>query len=307
MSFILQGPIEWITTLFGVERTIFWQKLVQLLAIWVVGWLALRAVGLIARRIIAHVDDGDDAVLTAREKRGQTIAQLVRSLGRVVIILTVALLSLNLFIDIKPLLAGVGILSLAISFGAQSLVKDFIAGFFILLENQFGVGDVVQIGDKSGVVERMTLRLVLLRDVQGIVHIIPNGSITTVSNLTRGWSRAVVDVSVAYDTNLDRALEVIRDELTRFTSDPGWKARLDGPSEVAGVQSLSDNGIVIRTLIRTIPGGQWEAAREFYRRLKNRLDREGIEIPYPQRTVHVRQHGAMRDADSTAAALEGSS
>ena len=151
----------------------------------------------------------------------------------------------------------------------------------------------------------MTLRLVVLRDVQGVVHIIPNGTITTVSNLTRGWSRAVVDVSVAYDTELDRALEVIRDELAAFTADPAWKTRFDGPSEVAGVQSLSDNGIVIRTLIRTIPGAQWETAREFHRRLKNRLDAENIEIPYPQRTVHVRHHGAGRDADA-AAALGGS-
>ena len=134
------NPIDWITGLFGVERAVLWQNLIQLGAIWLVAWLANRLVKLIARRIELSVDDGDDAVLSAAEKRGHTIAQLVRSVGRAVLLLGVWLLSLNLFVDIKPLLAGVGILSLAISFGAQSLVKDFIAGFFILFENQFVVG-----------------------------------------------------------------------------------------------------------------------------------------------------------------------
>ena len=134
------NPIDWISGLLGVERGILWQKLMQLGAIWLIGWVANRLVKLIARRIELTVDDGDDAVLSAAEKRGHTIAQLVRSVGRAVLLLGVWLLSLNLFVDIKPLLAGVGILSLAISFGAQSLVKDFIAGFFILFENQFVVG-----------------------------------------------------------------------------------------------------------------------------------------------------------------------
>ena len=264
----------------------------QLGAIWLIGWVANRLVKLIARRIELTVDDGDDAILSAAEKRGHTIAQLVRSVGRSVLLIGVGLLSLNLFVDIKPLLAGVGILSLAISFGAQSLVKDFIAGFFILVENQFVVGDVIQIGDKSGTVERMTLRIVTLRDVRGAIHIIPNGSIAMVSNLTRGWSRAVVDVSVGYAGDLDRALAVVRDELARFQAEPGWAARFEGTSEVLGVEKLGDTGLTIRTLIRTAAGSQWEAAREFQRRLKNRLDAEGIEIPTLQGSLSVRDPGA---------------
>jgi small conductance mechanosensitive channel len=287
---MLDSVVQWLTSLLGVDRTVLWQKLIQLLVLWVIGWFATRIVALIARRIETAVDDGDDSVLTAQEKRGKTIAQLVRSIGRTVVILAVALLSLNLFIDIKPLLAGVGILSLAVSFGAQSLVKDFIAGFFILFEHQFVVGDVIQIGDKSGVVERMTLRMVMLRDLRGAIHFIPNGSVASVTNMTRGWSRAVVDISVGYDADLDRALGIVRDELTKFRSDPAWQARLEGASEVVGVESLADSGIVLRSLIRTAAGSQWDAGREFQRRIKNRLDQEGIEIPYPQRTVHVRHY-----------------
>ncbi len=289
------NPFDWISGALGVDRAILWQKLIQLGTIWLLGWFANHLVKLVARRIERTVDDGDDAIMSAAEKRGQTIAQLVRSVGRAVLLSALLLLSLNLFVDIKPLLAGVGILSLAISFGAQSLVKDFIAGFFILVENQFVVGDVIQVGEKTGTVERMTLRIVALRDLRGAIHIIPNGAIAMVSNLTRGWSRAVVDIAVGYDGNVDRALDVIRDELAAFRRDPLWATRLEGTSEVLGVDKLGDSGLTIRTLVRTVAGFQWEAAREFQRRLKNRFDAEGLEIPTPQRTVHVRHHSPNGD------------
>ncbi len=289
------NPFDWISGALGVDRAILWQKLIQLGTIWLLGWFANHLVKLVARRIERTVDDGDDAIMSAAEKRGQTIAQLVRSVGRAVLLSALLLLSLNLFVDIKPLLAGVGILSLAISCGAQSLVKDFIAGFFILVENQFVVGDVIQVGEKTGTVERMTLRIVALRDLRGAIHIIPNGAIAMVSNLTRGWSRAVVDIAVGYDGNVDRALDVIRDELAAFRRDPLWATRLEGTSEVLGVDKLGDRGLTIRTLVRTVAGFQWEAAREFQRRLKNRFDAEGLEIPTPQRTVHVRHHSPNGD------------
>jgi small conductance mechanosensitive channel len=204
------------------------------------------------------------------------------------VLLMAALFTLNLFMPIGPILAGAGVLGLAISFGAQSLVKDVIAGFFVLLENQFAVGDIIQAGSKSGVVEKMNLRIVQLRDLEGVLHTIPNGDIGVVSNMTRAWSRAVVDIGVAYGTPVDRALKVFEDEAARFAADPAWVGYFDGPPEVQGIQDLGDSAVVIRTRIRTVPGEQWAAAREFRRRLKNRLDREGIEIPFPQRTVHVR-------------------
>jgi len=264
---------------------------VEVLGIWLLAWLVLWLVGQAARRIERSVDDGDPAVTTLREKRGRTIAQLLRSVGRAVVLVLALLTTLNLFVNIGPLLAGAGIIGLAVSFGAQSLVKDFLSGFFILLENQFAVGDVIEVGGKSGVVERMTLRVVVLRDVEGTMHIVPNGEIKTVSNRTRGWARAVVDVGVAYGEDVDRALAVVRDEAARFSTDPAWAAQLQGPLEVPGVESLGESSVVIRTLIRTEPGSQWNAGREFRRRLKIRFDREGIEIPFPQRQVRVQIQG----------------
>ena len=175
-----------------------------------------------------------------------------------VIIGVAVLLTFNVFIDIAPILAGAGILGLAVSFGAQSLVKDVISGFFILFENQFGLGDVIEVAGKSGTVEKMTLRVVVLRDVYGIMHIVPNSEIKVVSNKTRGWSRAVVDVGIARDVDIDQALEVVHDEAQRFSNDPKWKHELDGPVEVLGVESISDNSVVVRSLIRTRPGGAVE-------------------------------------------------
>ncbi len=278
----------------------------RMAGIWLLAWLAYRVVRLAARRIEAAVDDGDDSVTTLRERRGRTVSQLLRSVGRVVIVVIALLLTFNLFVNIGPILAGAGILGLAVSFGAQSLVKDVIAGFFILFENQFAIGDIVEAAGKGGVVEKMTLRVVVLRDLEGVMHVVPNGEIKVVSNRTRGWSRAVVDVGVAYGEEVDRALAVVRDEAAQFSTDKAWGSQLDGPVEVPGVEKLDDNAVVIRSLIRTQPGSQWNAAREYRRRIKNRFDREGIEIPFPQRTVHLRVDGAARpDAIAAAGAAGG--
>jgi len=263
----------------------------RVLGIWLLAWLTYRVVVLAARRIEIAVDDGDDSVTTLRERRGQTVAQLLRSMGRVVVIAVAVLLTLNVFIDIGPILAGAGILGLAVSFGAQSLVKDVISGFFILFEHQFAIGDVIEVAGTKREVEKMTLRVVQLRDAEGVMHVVPNGEIKVVSNKTRGWSRAVVDVGVPYDENVDRALEILRDEAAQFSTDKAWGAQLDGPVEVLGVESLSDSAVVLRTMIRTQPGSQWNVAREFRRRIKNRFDRESLEIPFPQRRVHVRVEG----------------
>jgi small conductance mechanosensitive channel len=129
----------------------------------------------------------------------------------------------------------------------------------------------------------------MLRDLRGVLHIIPNGQIAAVSNFTRSWSRAVVEVSVAYSANVDHAIAVLQDEAERFAADAVWQARLEGAPDVLGVEQLGENGVTIRALLRTVPGAQWEVGREFRRRIKNRLDREGIEMSYPQRVVHLRQ------------------
>jgi len=281
------------------------RKLLQVGFIWLVCWVGQRVVKQIARRIERAVDDGDDNTMTEREQRGRTTSQLLRSVGRVLLIALGILLTLNVFVDIKPILAGAGILGLAVSFGAQSLVKDVISGFFYLVEGQFAVGDVIEVAGKTGEVERMTLRVVMLRDLHGAVHMVPNGQITTVSNFTRKWSRAVVEVGVGYETDVDRALQVFQDEAVRFNRDAVWRARFDGEPEIAGVIGLDENAVTIRVLFRTQPGQQWAVAREFRRRIKSRLDLEHIEIPMPQRTIRIKTDvddpslGRRRGASST--------
>lgn len=284
----LRDVVQQIADFFRLDAGELGRRLAQVLFIWVLAFGAVRLLRVIAHRIEKAVDDGDDSTLTEREQRRHTLSQLLRSVGRVVIVAIALLLSFNVFVNIAPLLAGAGILGLAVSFGAQSLVKDLIAGFFFLMENQFAMGDVIEVAGKSGVVERMTLRVVVLRDGQGAVHTIPNGQIASVSNYTRKWSRAVLDVEVAYETDIDRALAVLQDEAVRFAADPAWLPRLEGPPEVQGVESLGENGIRLRTLIKTQPGAQWEVAREYRRRLKNRLAAEGIQFPTSQRTLQLR-------------------
>jgi len=288
--------IERLARFFQVDVEFISRKLLSVAVIWVLAWLAMQLVKLISRRIIAAVDDGDDSTMSLAEKRGHTVAQLLRSVGRVMLFVLALLLTLNQFMDIAPLLAGAGILGLAFSFGAQSLVKDVITGFFLLVDNSIAVGDVVEVAGKSGSVERVNLRVVHLRGLDGSVHIIPNGQISVVSNMTRGWSRAVVDVGVAYETDIDHALEIIRDEVSRMAADAQWTSRLDGTPEVQGVQALGDHGVTLRVLLRTLPGRQWEVGREFRRRIKDRFDREKIEIPFPQQTIHVRAPGTPQGA-----------
>jgi small conductance mechanosensitive channel len=298
----LSDIIDRIAEILRVDGPTALQLGLRVLGIWLLAWIGLWVVGLIARRIEMSVDDGDDTITTLREKRGHTISQLLRSVGRVVIITIALLLTFNVFINIAPILAGAGILGLAISFGAQSLVRDIISGFFILLENQFAVGDVIEAAGKSGVVERMTMRVVVLRDLEGTMHVIPNGEMKVVSNKTRGWSRAVVDIAVPYTEDVDRILDVVRDEAAQFSTDAVWDLQLDGPVEVLGIEELRDNSVLIRTLLKTQPGSQWNVAREFRRRLKKRFDQETIESPFQQRRVQVTVKASNGEAIPGAAA-----
>ncbi|WP_117238572.1 mechanosensitive ion channel family protein [Thermus sediminis] len=224
---------------------------------------------------------------TREAVRGRTLRAVSESVLRVAVLIVGGLFLLsNLGLNVTALLAGAGVVGLAISFAAQNLIRDFIHGFFILLEDQYGVGDIVQIGSVGGVVERFNLRITVLRDLEGRVHFLPNSEVRQVTVLTQEWSRAVVDVSVAYKEDLDRVLEVFRDEAARFHEDPEWQARFNASPEVLGVQHLADSGVVIRVLFNTKPAEQWAVAREFRRRIKNRLDREGIEIPYPHQKLY---------------------
>jgi small conductance mechanosensitive channel len=277
-----------------------------------IAFASFRVLRGIIRRIIAReVDEADPVVKRLREQRAQTLGSLLGNFAAIVVVTITILTVLGLFIDIGPLLASVGVLGLAVSFGAQSLVKDIISGTFMLLEGQFGIGDVVRVGDVSGLVEKITLRTTILRDVHGVVHIIPNGEITRVSNLTKTWSRAVLDVGVAYKEDVDRVIAVLREIGREFHADPEWSALLVEEPEVPGVEQLGDSAVVIRMLAKTLPLKQWNVARELRRRIKNRFDAEGIEIPYPHLTFYWGDHqmpqlpGPGTDAAANDHALAG--
>ena len=240
-------------------------------------WWALR---MVVRRIEKSLGQPQPGSLTVSEQRTRTLVGLLRSMGRVVIfIIFLFMLMSAIGLDLGPLLAGAGVVGLAISFGAQSLVKDVISGLFILIENQFGVGDVVRIEGVSGAVETMTLRVVALRDVHGVVHIVPNGQITKVSNLTRTWSRVVLDVAIAYKEDTDRVTEVMREVGGELWGDEDWKPLLVDAPEVPGIESFDSSSVTIRMTAKTLPLKQWDVARELRRRLKRRFEAEGIEAP----------------------------
>ncbi len=259
----------------------------QLLLVLLLAWIALWVLGVLTRRLEKAMSSGEPGTLPLQTQRARTIIGLVRSVGIVFIsILTLFMVLQGLGVNIGPLLAGAGVVGLAISFGAQSLVRDIISGLFILFENQFGVGDVVRIGEVGGLVERVTLRVVVLRDVHGTVHIIPNGEIKRVSNLTRSWSRAVLDIGVAYKEDVDRVMDVMRDVGRGFWEDSEWQPLLVEEVAVPGIESFGDSAVNIRMMVKTVPLKQWDVARELRRRLKKRFDAEGIEIPFPHRTFY---------------------
>lgn len=194
-------------------------------------------------------------------------------------------------IPIGPLLGGAAIFGLAVAFGAQNLVRDYFYGFVILLENQYKLNDVVKIGDVSGQVERITLRMTVLRDQEGCVHFIPNGNITTVTNMTHGWSRAVFDIGIAYKEDVDRVIGVIEELGRELRADPAFRLMILEDLEMLGVEALGESAVVLRFLIKTRTLKQWTIKREMLRRVKNKFDDLGIEIPFPQTTLHHRLEG----------------
>lgn len=282
-----------IAELLRIDLAVVAQRTLQVAGVLALAWVLYRALRMLTQRIERVVEDDDATTLSEREQRGKTLAQLLNSVGVVAITVGAGLTILNFFIAIAPLLAGVGVAGLAISFGAQGLVKDVISGFFILLENQFGVGDIVEINGVGGVVERMTMRVVMLRDVQGVLHVIPNGGINMVSNKTRGWSRAVLDIGVAYKEDVDRVIRVMRDLARELWTDAEWRRWLIEEPAVWGVETLADSAVNIRIIANVQPGKQWDVGRELRRRIKNRFDKEGIEIPFPQRKLHFGDGGAL--------------
>ncbi len=219
--------------------------------------------------------------------RMKTLSKLINWLSGIVIFIIVAYFILENFgFSVAPLLAGAGIAGIAFGFGGQYLIRDLINGIFILLEDQYRINDVVKIGDCSGLVEEINLRITTLRDLDGRVIIIPNGEIKTVINYTKGYAQALLDIRVAYKENVDRVMEVIKKIGKELRGDAYYGRLIIGDLEMLGVDDFADSAVVIKFRMKTLPIKQWDVMREFRRRLKNKFDELGIEMPFPQRTLH---------------------
>lgn len=231
-------------------------------------------------RISERIEDQDS---DETGKRVNTLMDIIQGTFRVILWAIFIMIFMQKFgIDIAPLLAGAGILGLAIGFGAQELVRDFISGFFIILENQIRTGDVAVINGTSGLVEKIGLRTVTLRDFSGIMHIFQNGKINTLSNMTMEWSAMTFDISVAYKENVDQVVQIMTDVGNNLIEHPLYKDQIIEPIEVLGLDKFADNALVIKARIKTKPNQQWAIGREYRKQLKAAFDEKNIEIPFPQ-------------------------
>jgi small conductance mechanosensitive channel len=302
----------------SVARIVDWvvAKPMKVLLIFLLAWIIVR----ILRRSITHfvdklvqerqeaaeqrrVEEVDDGRFAAAERalrkanllavqaerstqRAQALGSVLRSLASLVVYGLAVFIALAEFgINLGPLIAGAGVVGIALGFGAQTLVRDFLSGMFMLVEDQYGIGDIVDLGEASGVVEEVRLRTTRLRDVNGTVWFVPNGVIQRVGNKSQQWARAVLDIEVAYDTDIQHAAAVIKQ-----VADSVWQDELEFATvleepEIWGIEAFGASSIAIRLVVKVEPGEQWATAREIRKRIKTAFDAEGIEIPFPQRTV----------------------
>jgi len=238
---------------------------------------------------LSLLDTSDQMPTARRVQRARTIGVVLRSIVTVVIWTIAILMSLGeLGVNLAPLLAGAGVAGIAIGFGAQTLVRDFLSGLFMLFEDQYGVGDVVDVGEATGTVEGVSLRTTRLRDVEGVVWHVPNGEIKRVGNMSQQWSRALLDIGVAYETDVPTAIRVIKDCADEMWRDDDWSRLILGEPEVWGVEELGADRVIIRLVVQTRPLEQWAVARELRARIKRAFDVAGIELPLPQQTITYR-------------------
>ena len=243
----------------------------------VAGYIILKVIDSASGRLRLLIPSSDLLGVARVEQRTETLRHIIRSVSKAILVLVVVLtISSELGFNIGPVLASAGIVGLAVGFGAQSLVKDVISGFFILFEDQFGIGDVVKIGDFTGVVERMTLRATVLRNLEGQVYVVPNGNIPNVTVMTKDWARAVLDLTVSHKEELARVFDVLERIGKRLAQD--WPDRVLEQPTVLGVEKLDDSGVTIRSVVKTPPFKQADVLREWRRRVKDEFDKAGIEL-----------------------------
>lgn len=300
---------------FAVElfQTVEWAEIAKtgsrILLILVCGWLALkvlhRVIGRLEKQLIQKsLAEGE--IPSESEKRIDTVVRLFKQATFLALWLTVALVVLRqLGVEIAPILASAGIVGLAVGFGAQNLVRDIISGVFIILENQIRVGDVAVVNGIGGLVEKINFRTIVLRDLGGVVHIIPNGSVTTMSNLTKEWSAYVFEIGVAYKENTDRVIEVMTQVGQGMLNDQVFGKHMCCAPEIFGVDKFDDSAVIIKGRIKTNPIRQWEVGREFLRRIKMAFDENNIEIPFPHRTIYLGEKNPPLDLRVLGRSREG--
>ncbi len=273
--------ISWSTII-----TTSFRMVIIFIVAWVTTWLLKSALQRFELRLVGKATARGESSLESR-KRIETIVRLLKQAGLLAIWITFFLIILReIGVEVGPLLASAGIVGLAIGFGAQNLVRDVISGFFIILENQIRVGDVAVINGTGGLVEAINFRTTVLRDLAGIVHFFPNGTITTLSNMTTEWSAYVFDIGVAYKENTDEVTKVIREVADSMMADEDMKHLIIEPPEIFGVDKLDNSAVIIKGRIKTLPIQQWTVGREFLRRIKLSFDEKNIEIPFPHSTLY---------------------
>lgn len=289
----MQGIIYRLLERLGVDGADEWAVFIiaslRVLIIVVVAWLALALLRRLIRMFRTRMISGD--VDPEQVKRIETLARVFGYIATVTIFIVAGMLVLaELGVSIAPVLATAGVAGIAIGFGAQSLIKDYFTGFFLLLEDQIRQGDVVNVAGIGGFVEEVTLRYVRLRDYDGNVHYVPNGIITIVSNSSRTFAFAVMDIGIGYSEKIDNVIAVMKDVARELRADPDFALRILEDLEMAGVDKLADSAVIVRCRFKVLPLEQWNVRREYFRRIKNRFDELGIEIPYPHLTVYRGEH-----------------
>ncbi len=270
----------------------------QILLILILMMVGLKVAGLLASKLVRFITRSREDDLEM-QKRADTLSSIIRYGLHVFIFIMCGMMVLKeIGIEIGPIMATAGIAGLAIGFGAQKLVEDVISGFFILLEDQIRVGDVVQIADKGGLVERITLRMVILRDLSGNVHYVRNGLVGVVTNMTKEYSFYLFDVGVAYREDVDEVIEVLKEIDEGMRKDPVFQHDILEPIEILGLDKFDTSAVIVKARTKTKPIRQWAVGREFNRRLKKVFDERGIEIPFPHVTLYM-----GRGKDGSAAPL----
>ncbi|MEY3095622.1 MAG: hypothetical protein RIR74_714 [Pseudomonadota bacterium] len=285
---MLKSTLESLLREWGYNQWPAWLEaalsLTNLILILLLAWVSLR----VTHRLVSafHQRLKDKTPSAEEQRRIATLERVFGYVASVVIwVVTIMLVLSELGISIAPILATAGVAGLAVGFGAQSLVKDYFTGFVMLVENQIRVGDIVEIADKTGAVEELTLRYVRLRDYSGSVHFVPNGIITSVSNMSRDFAFAVVDVGVGYREELGVVFQVMKTTAEDLRADSEFSGRILDGLEIAGVDQWAESSVIIRARLKVVALEQWTIRREYLRRLKMAFDAHGIDIPYPHRTV----------------------